>query len=311
MKRWFKMNWGLVCLLAAVLLLCISGTLMAYTNFNSVRRLVSVNSDSNVLFYSNLLYAEPKSTDESDYRTKKLTLTENQFTLNIYNHFPGDTATVNDQDITYTLKCTLLSASDNGAGFSVDGTKFSPLADGSFGTVLSGQTLTGNTASMKSYSIVIPDSETDIVRIRIEAIPNDASYAATKQHKLAAVILHGELVAEDQWTGRIIDQQKGRKPADYDGFNYEISGTGAGKVTLTWDASALQLDPWFQSAVTNPPSEVIENPFTFEVGGENQPTAYQLQFYWVSRPDDEMSWEELSSKITVSFQKNENASAGS
>ena len=308
MKRWFKMNWGLVCLLAAVLLLCISGTLMAYTNFNSVRRLVSVNSDSNVLFYSNLLYAEPESTEKSDYRTKKLTLTGNQFTLNIYNYFPGDTATFNDQDITYTLRCTLLSDSNNGSGYLVNGTPFSK-SDGTFGAVLSKQKLPGNVTSMNSYSVVIPDSEEDIIRIRIEAIPEgDASYAATKQHKLAAVVLHGELTAEDQWTGRIIDLQEGRSPADYDGFNYEISGTGAGTVTLTWDASKLKLDPWFRVAVNGKLSD-SGNSLTFSVGGEDQPSAYQLQFYWASQ-NRVSDWKDMP-KITVAFQKTKSASAGS
>ena len=307
MKRWFKMNWGLACLLAAVLLLCISGTLMAYTNFNSVRRLVSVNSDSNVLFYSNLLYAEPESTDESDYRTKKLTLTENKFTLNIYNHFPGDTATFNDQDITYTLKCTLLSDSNNGAGFSVDDTAFSE-SDGTFGVELPNQTLAGNKTSMKSYSIAIPDLETDIIRIRIEAIPEGASYAATKHYKLAAVVLHGELAAEDQWTGRLIDQKEGRSPADYDGFNYEISGTGIGTVTLTWDESRLKLDPWFQDAVNGTLSD-SGNSLTFSVGGADQPSAYQLQFYWASQ-NRVSDWKDMPT-ITVAFQKTESASAGS
>lgn len=37
----------------------------------------------------------------------------------------------------------------------------------------------------------------------------------------------------DNWTGKFLDSTINKKPLDYDAFNYEISGNGEGKVTVT------------------------------------------------------------------------------
>ena len=64
-----------------------------------------------------------------------------------------------------------------------------------------------------------------------------------QQPEIGAVLSFADYEVTKNWTGYFIDSQTGRKPDDYDAFNYEISGNGAGTVTVTWDDSLL-LSKW-------------------------------------------------------------------
>ena len=97
------------------------------------------------------------------------------------------------------------------------------------------------------------------------------------------------------WTGHFLDSQTGRTPADYDAFNYEISGNGAGTVTMIWTES-LQLSKWTTDG------KQVTGSYSFDVDGAT--TAVQFQFY--RNPKNEINaktWAELEKLVTVTFKE--------
>ena len=114
---------------------------------------------------------------------------------------------------------------------------------------------------------------------------------------MGAILSFADYEVTKNWTGHFIDSKTDRKPDDYDAFNYEISGNGAGTVTVTWKESLL-LSKW----ATNDTQQ--NNSYTFNVDGST--TAIQFQFYknpekWsANAPKD---WEALEKLVTVEFKE--------
>ena len=72
--------------------------------------------------------------------------------------------------------------------------------------------------------------------------------------KLAAMITIADKTVTHGWSGRFLDDS-GYNPSGYSGYNYEISGTGEGTITLSWDPS-LEISQWFlrDNGLTKPQS---------------------------------------------------------
>ena len=143
---------------------------------------------------------------------------------------------------------------------------------------------------------MIPVDLKDKVKIQVVAEPSEGSKETVNRQKLAAVFSFADYEAVKSWTGHFLDSQaNGRTPDDYDAFNYEISGNGAGTVTMTWPES-LQLSKWTTSG------ERGTNYYKFEVDGET--TAVQFQFYRNPEKISELSgksWADLEQLVKVTF----------
>ena len=132
------------------------------------------------------------------------------------------------------------------------------------------------------------------------AEPSDESSKETvNNQKLAAILSFSGYEAVKNWTGHFLDSQTNRTPDDYDAFNYEISGNGAGTVTVTWEDS-LQLSKWATGG------NQVNSPYTFAVDGST--TAVQFQFY--RNPEkvsdlDGKDWSRLEELVKVSFEENQ------
>ena len=136
------------------------------------------------------------------------------------------------------------------------------------------------------------------IEIQIVAEPTSESAEAVNSQKLAAVISFADYESVKSWTGHFLDSQaNGRTPDDYDAFNYEISGNGAGTVTMTWPES-LQLSKWTTDG------KQVTGSYSFDVDGAT--TAVQFQFYRNPEKLSELSgksWAELEKLVTVTFKE--------
>lgn len=306
--KWIK-EYGIVLgVLLLVFSLGIAGSYAAYVNYNSAKKVVATGETTKVFFSSNYLYLVNQS--ETSYRLRRIlpTMTADgtgyTFTVQICNYVYGNRDQVNEKDITYHLIVSLRAADggelpENSGTVTVNQTEI-----GNTGQLTTEDTtLPGKQAKMDSYTIFIPKELRDTIRIEIVAEPDSASYAAVANQKLAVILTIAEQKMVNTWTGRFIDDQQ-TEPRKYDGLNYEISGTGKGTITLTWSASVLQISPWFLEDVNA--RDVGAGTCTFDVGGENQPDAYQLQFYKAGKNSlSGKSWEDLSGAVTVSFTETE------
>lgn len=287
-----------ILLLVGAILLAIYGSFAAYTNFNSVKRVVSTGTQSDTMFGSN--YLSLMNLSDTSIPVKRISLAGNDvnytFTVQVCNYVWGDESLYNPRPITYTMTAELISMD---GGPLPEGCKNIKMGDVYFSADgkcnLGSQTLATGDAKTNGYKIEIPTSLKDKIKIKIIAEPEQSSEEAVNFQKLAAILSFADYEVSKNWTGHFIDSQTGRKPDDYDAFNYEISGNGAGTVTVTWKDSLL-LSKW----ATN--GEQKSNSYIFNVDGSA--TAIQFQFY--KNPEKWSAlegWEALEELVTVEFKE--------
>ena len=277
-----------------MLILIVSGSFAAYTSFNSVKRVVSTERRSDTMFGSN--YLTLLNLTDNNYSIRRITLSEeadkNTFTVKVCNYAWGDESLYNTKDITYTVQ-----AMDGGnlpesiAKIKINDTEFN--ANGE--CELTNQELKTGKAGENTYIFELPAELKNKIEIQIVAEPTDESAEAVNSQKLAAVISFADYESVKSWTGHFLDSQTGRTPADYDAFNYEISGNGAGTVTMIWPES-LQLSKWTTDG------KQVTGSYSFDVDGAT--TAVQFQFY--RNPKNEINaktWAELEKLVTVTFKE--------
>ena len=294
--KWIRQSKAAaILLLVGAILLAIYGSFAAYTNFNSVKRVVSTGTQSDTMFGSN--YLSLMNLSDTSIPVKRISLAESNdtytFTVQVCNYVWGDPTLYNPKDITYKVTAKLISMDggnlpNNCTGIEMGGHAF----DAGGALTLDNQSMATGSARIKSYSIVIPKELKDKIKIQIEAEPESISADAVNNQKLGAILSFADYEVTKNWTGHFIDSQT-HTPDDYDAFNYEVSGNGAGTVTVTWPDSLL-LSKW----ATN--GEQTSNSYTFNVDGTA--TAIQFQFYknpekWKALND----WEALEKLVTVEF----------
>ena len=168
------------------------------------------------------------------------------------------------------------------------------------------RSLATGSAQTKSYSIVIPKDLKDKIKIKIEAVPENISADAVNNQKLGAILSFADYEATKNWTGHFIDsKEKDKTPEQYDAYNYEISGNGAGTVTITWPDSLLLSEWVIKDGKQVENGENSTSSYTFTVDGST--TAVQFQFYKnpVKLDALEKTWDALESSVTVTFTENQ------
>ena len=307
--KWIKRYAVTIWLVAAVIGLVAAGTYAAYVNCDIVERVVSLGKENRTYFSSNYLFLMDKI--ETDYTTRRLsgtpvkegdTVTGYNFTVQVCNYLYGNEELVNPKKIDYQLKASWKGDKipDNVTGIKVNNESFD-----TGGTLsLNQATLPANQATKQEYTFFVPAALKDTAQLEIVVEPTDASsYSATNQQKLAAVITLAEQTPNHTWTGHFIDDPTYQNQvSDYEGFNYEISGSGKGTVTLTWD-SKLTISPWFVGDVKGSDPTLTDGKYTCTFAVDSDTTsAYQLQF---DRADNEafdaLSWDDLETWVTVTF----------
>ena len=282
-----------------VLALAIYGSFAAYTSFNSVKRVVSTGTQSDTMFSSN--YLSQLNLDDVNYPVKRISLAEKDgtctFVVQVCNYIWGDSKRYNLNDITYNVTAQLYAMDGGKLPDGITKIKMNETPFDENGTcTLKNQKLETGSAKKIGYQFVIPAGLKDKVKIQVVAEPSEESRETVNRQKLAAVFSFADYEAVKSWTGQFLDsQENGRTPDDYDAFNYEISGNGAGTVRMTWPES-LQLSKWTTGG------ERGTNYYEFPVDGET--TAVQFQFYRNPEKLSELSgksWEELEKLVTVTF----------
>lgn len=297
----------IVCLVIVGILVIEGISFAAYTNFNSVKRVISTVKTDDTRFSSN--YLSLVNLETTEYPLRRISPTEvagsdvtnYSFTVQICNYVFGNMMLYNNYNISYSFFVKLVTKDNSGTlpdgveKITVNGTSI-----GSSGEMAIDDMLTGGSAASHSYIIIVPETLKDVVNLEIAAIPKgEDSRSAVDNQKLAANISLSTFTPSENWTGKFIDNQNIDVSA-YDGFNYEISGNGSGTITLKWTDN-LQLSPWFAEDVNA--TKTNEKEYSFAVGAtETSPTAYQLQLYKEANiPLNSKTWEDLSKSVTVIF----------
>ena len=295
--KWIRQSRiGVILLGLGVLAVALHGSFAAYTSFNSVKRVVATEKRSDTMFNSN--YLSLLNLDDTNYQIKRISLADSSgnltFMVQVCNYVWGDESLYNPKNINYKLTAKLFSVDGGNLPENITGIKINNISfDANGECILKSQLLNSGQARRNEYKFEIPSDLKNKIRIQIVAEPSDdESKEAVNSQKLASILSFGEYESVKNWTGHFLDS-KTKTPDKYDAFNYEISGNGAGTVTVTWPDSLL-LSKW----ATN--STQVESPYTFNVDEET--SAVQFQFY--RNPEkslDVNSWTDLEAKVKVTF----------
>lgn len=228
-------------------------SLAAYTNSRHAQRTIANYAANGDKFSSNLLAkVQSKQNVRVVYTTGVVDPKER---VTICNYEQGRQALPYENNITYSLAVSLVkydaeteekyvAASSVEVGAykaSVQLGNDTPvvLDNGNLSHTFSGA-LTGNTPDEDVF-IVTMDKEFATVPLNLYlelvATPSDATLPTIRG------IIKAELKAEgvvNAWSGRFIDSTEDA-PADYDGYQYRVEGTGSGTFTLQWDSTKLSL----------------------------------------------------------------------
>ena len=284
-------NSLLVLLLVLIcVVLLVTGTFAAYTNVETIKRVVATRAGTNDLRFSSsyLTISAPGS-----YPVRLITVAEGsevRIGVTVCNYSYGDLTLVSETPITYTLTARLVDS--NGDPVTDNSVITYTASDGSTqkiqgsalwekitieGTSSSGgsytatNTLPGGTSSQHLYRIICAAADYPILQaiaIQMEAVHGS--------DRLAGLFQVASATAQTaKWTGKFID--------DADAFNYEIAGSAKGTLKLTWDSS-LKITPWFEEDLKKQGyfSSSDNYSITFSVGNQNQPNHYRIQFYRVN-----------------------------
>lgn len=194
------------------------GSFAAYTNFQSVKRVVSTGTQSDTMFGSNYL-SLIRLTDENP-PVKRISLVEsdNYYTIMVIvcNYVWGDETLYNPKNITYTVSA-VLTATDGGENLP-DGIKEITMSGNSFDTngtcTLKDQKLAAGKAEKNSYSFRIPKALKDKIKIQITAEPDSSSADAVNSQKLAAILSFADYKVTKNWTGKFLDSTINKSPLD-------------------------------------------------------------------------------------------------
>lgn len=201
------------------------------------------------------------------------------------------------KDITYTLTVTLVDSSGNEIGDG-DFDKYSVTFDGvtkSFSADSKSISFQGRVLSTGGFSyddFILNFDKSQLtssnVFMKLEAVPTDPSDLPT----LSAIIGVSYVKPYSaSWTGQFTDNTP--QPSDLDGFNYRLSGSGAGTITLSWDTKYIEISKWFleenSSILTygNSSSPVASIELKVDSSKQNQ---YDIQFYRKQAPDQSERW---------------------
>ena len=213
--KWIKEYGWVLPVLLLVFSLAVAGSFAAYVNYNSAKKVVATGETTKVFFSSNYLY--PVNQSETSYRLRRIlpTMTADgtgyTFTVQICNYVYGNREQVNEKDITYHLIVSLRAADggelpENSGSVTVNQTEI-----GNTGQVTTEDTtLPGKQAKMDSYTIFIPKKLRDTIRIEIVAEPDNASYAAVGNQKLAVILTIAEQKMVSDYVVRTLSRFAGR-----------------------------------------------------------------------------------------------------
>lgn len=258
-----KRLYLLILLVLVCLVLVVTGTYAAYTNTASVKRVVTTGIDTNAVpFSSNYLYEY----NGGNYYKHIVSVPNNGTTLDlgIYNYPLKDITRFSSSDITFVLSISVVDKD----GKTVNLTPPTITPDAGNYTLQGGQVSTHQFDITFTQDLVtkLKDCLVRITATSTEGLDSKTILAADFEVISASDMTSG-------WKGQFTDSEN---PSVLDAFNYEVYGTAEGTVTISWDESYVTLSKWSREDLA-PGS--TGNPISFDVGGENQPTSYLMQFY--------------------------------
>lgn len=293
-----KRSWLAIWIAFAAAALSTIGVLAAYTSVSSVKRVVSTQKGAGMLFSSNYL-----TTDENDLpRTITFSSMETSpcVTVNVCN-YPQTMIKHNDKDITYTMTVELVDSGGN----AVTSADYSVEYNGEKKTFGSNSKIEFSLLKLMAddfnkHEFVLTFDKSQLTKsdiyMRVTATPTNQAELKPLSAKLGVIYINNNTSAT--WTGTFIDNAT--SPKDLDGFNYRLSGSGEGTVTLTWNTNYVDISPWFKNTykltISKDSSGIATATLKVNSAEKNQ---YDIQFYRTNGINANEVWSDNGAHIKV------------
>ena len=229
--------WAVAMLLCVIAL--VAGVYLTYTAYtgSSYLKAVATTGATENLFGSDVLIGYTSEMDDDKIDDRSITVDPSggqcSFSFTIYNYLSGDEKLVNDKDVNVTLAVT--AAGD---------TKDWSINPDDRGTSL---LFRGYTAIARTYTVTFSKDDLGSISFLIKAQVGENS-PGTNLKMLAAHVMPSErsIVTAASVMGDWVDKASGAGVDDFAAYNYRVTVSGAAaNVTLAWDSSKVELDPYF------------------------------------------------------------------
>lgn len=258
-----KHNRIITAVAACLLLLVMLGSIIVYAEYtksSSVKRVVAPYVSSGVLFSSNYMSTKP---DGGSFNKRFVYTASSEAPattiVTICNYSQGNSTIVYDQSIGYTLHAKLVvvdggTKSDATAG-DVGGKTVTltyknnaavPLSSSRLSYDFASSTLETGHASTDECMLTFSAGFNDGTGVQLELWTTfDGSYQGITDLEGVFAYYVANESATAHWSG-YVDEDGARGvassalPSAYDGFNYVITGSGSGRVRLSWNTALVE-----------------------------------------------------------------------
>lgn len=307
-----------ILIVAVVLALVVTftGVFAAYTNSRHAQRTIAAYDATGDRFSSNDLgEGFAKDNVKTLYTTDALR--DPSTVVTVSNYERGKQTRPNDEDVTYTLTARLVKYDGtqearyvpvDAAYITANGLSAYSVTIGKGSTTVTlngsnlstttdfGGTLAGGAAHTDAYTLIFSANFATAkpnLYLEMTATPTDVSLPTLRGIFKADMRLSG---ASNAWTGVFHDDDTS-SPADYDGFNYLISGVGSGTCTLTWDGTKVALSyVSLRDLMAITGATQSGNSVTFPVDSD-EVGRYEVQFYKVNITSE--TWTNMNEDVVT------------
>ena len=331
-SRFFKAYWVIIWLIIASIALVSFSAYAAYMRTQNAKRVISTLGGAGNRFSSNRM--DELETNDSPFVFRVIPVPRDSVTdagiskpLTVCNYPQGMESTYYTYNIYYDLVVELTDNETLPPVFENEAIALSQYyivdeADtihyfekdtdsGKYLLTISGEMLKGNKASDKTYTLHFPTVDTGIYMKSFAEpkIQNGLSMSKPEDlRSLGAMISIGSIdrSQDTNWTGALIEPRaSGKTIADYDAFNYVISGAGAGTITLKWKSSMLDMIEYYKendqiTATASGPDNDGYMTLQFDVTASQTKNRYSFQMYKAKNSD----WSTINSFAQIANDNN-------
>lgn len=331
--KFLKSYWIVIWLVLSAFTLASITTYAAYVRTQNVKRVISTMGGAGNRFSSNRL--DELETDNAAHVFRLIPVPGNvpdggiDRTLTICNYPQGFEASYYETTIYYDLEVELTDNQSSAPIFENEATELSRYyieeSDGTkhyfekdtgtnrFYLTIGNQELKGKKTSTNNYTIHFPDVDTGIYMdffAKPLILDGNIKKSTDDLKSLGAIISAVSVAQSDDtnWSGALVEPRStGKSVTDYDAFNYVISGSGAGTITLKWKANMLEINSHYKdnegitSNVSDPDSDGYKT-LTFNVTANQTKNRYSFQMYKSTNSD----WSSITSFSSIANDDNSN-----
>lgn len=237
-----------ICLAVGAVVLAVGGALAIYTSQVYQRAVVRNRENDVIRFSSDKLYRTAAGPAQTYYYP--MSKDQTTMTFSVCNYDQAKNTLFNEKKIDYRITFTVRNGTSDFEYIVSPGNQEKASVKNGNSVTIENNSLPGGRRSTDSYSVSFHENDYGKVEIEVTVTPTDPT--ATQNRILSAVLIPIEY-ATTQGVRVHYEYPDSKRsgmvtPDQFDAYNLLVSVSGGeGDVVIAWDASRLDIDPFFVS----------------------------------------------------------------